>query len=55
MHWKRLPKKVGDAASLEGMGGKARLDVTLSSLAKLVTLHTAGGLKPRPFCDSMIS
>jgi len=61
MHWKRLPKEVVDAPSLEAF--KARLDVTLGSLVWwLATLHIAGGLKlndhcgpfqPRPFYDSM--
>ena len=61
MHWKRLPKEVVDAPSLEAL--KARLDVTLGSLVWwLATLHIAGGLKlndhcgpfqPRPFYDSM--
>jgi len=62
MHWNRLPKEAVDAPSLEAF--KARLDVALGSLVWwLVTLHTAGGLKPddlcgpfqpRTFCYSMI-
>ena len=38
-HWKRLPKKVVDAPSLETF--KARLDVAL--VWWLATLHIAGG------------
>ena len=61
-HWNRLPKEVVDASSLEAF--KGRLDVALGSLVWwLVTLYTAGGLKPndhcgpfqpRPFYDSVI-
>jgi len=61
-HWKRLPKEVVDAPSLEAF--KARLDVALGSLVWwLATLYIAGGLKlddhcgpfqPRPFYDSLI-
>ena len=61
-HWKRLPKEVVDAPSLEAL--KARLDVALGSLVWwLVILPIAGGLKldghcgpfqPRPFYDSVI-
>ena len=44
MHWKRLPKEVVDAPSLEAF--KARLDVALGSLVSwLATLHTVGELK----------
>ena len=60
--WKKLPKEVVDAPSLEAF--KARLDVALGSLVWwLVTLHIAGGSKlndhcgpfqPRPLYDSMI-
>ena len=43
-HWKRLPKEVVDAPSLQAF--KARLDVPSSSLVWwLATLHIAGGLK----------
>ena len=43
-HWKRLPKEVVDAPSLEAL--KARLDVALGSLIWwLVTLPMAGELK----------
>ena len=62
MCWKRLPRKVVGAPSLEAF--KARLDVALGSLVWwLATLPTARGLKltdlygpfqPRTFCDSMI-
>ena len=42
-HWKRLPKEVVDAPSLEAF--KTRLDVALGSLVWwLVALHIAGGL-----------
>ena len=47
-HWNRLPKKVVDAPSLQGIpwAFKVRLDVALGSLVWwLVTLHTAGRLK----------
>ena len=41
-HWKRLPKEVVDAPSLEAF--KARLDVAVGSLGCwLATLHIAGG------------
>ena len=41
-HWKKLPKVVVDAPSLEAF--KARLDVALGSLGCwLATLHIAGG------------
>jgi len=60
-HWKRLPKEVVDAPSVEAF--KARLDVALGSLVWwLLTLHIVGGLKfddhygpfqPRPFSDAM--
>ena len=40
--WKRLPREVVDAPSLEAF--KARLDVALGSLVwRLATLPTAGG------------
>jgi len=62
MYWKRLPKEVVDAPSLEAF--KTRLDVALGSLVWwLATPHIAGGLKlddhygpfqPRPLHDSMI-
>ena len=60
-HWKRLPKEVVDAPSLEAF--KARLDVALGWVWWLATLHIAGGLKLddhcgpfqlRPFYDSTI-
>ena len=61
-YWKRLPKEVVGAPSLEAF--KARLDVALGSLIWwLVTLHVALGLEleehcgpfqPRPFYHSMI-
>jgi len=61
-HWKRVPKEVVDAPSLEAF--KARLDVVLGSLVWWVaTLHIAGGLKldghcgpfqPRLIYDSII-
>jgi len=41
-HWKRLPKEVVDAPSMEAL--KARLDVALGGLVWwLATLHIAGG------------
>ena len=45
-----MPKEAVDAPFLEAF--KARLDVALGSLVWwLATLHTAGGLKPRPLYD----
>ena len=45
-HWKRLPKEVVDAPSLEAF--KARLDVSLGSLVLwLATLHIAGQVETK--------
>ena len=61
-HWRRLPREVVDASSLETF--KVRFDRALSNLIQLkMSLLMAGGLdemalkgpfQPRAFCDSMI-